>query len=613
MRIDLLFSLALFAPPAADPAPPDATADAAPAPDADAAEADAPDEEEGDEEAGAEDGATADDGFGEGEPAEASPEEGPEEEPEFDMASVFGDPEELELEELPADGGGAAAADAPSGLAASLPGDLRFEFGALTSFYVDLDDLYGEGIDAKRWTKGYGKQRGGLGRNENRLEFYVSYTPVPKIQLVGGIEPVFMGASGVSTLGDLSSRQLIKPFHVESDKAYLAFLDIAPGLDIKIGRQIVQWGVADKFNPTNNINPDDLEDRPLFTEPIANQMVVVDYSAFEDRLQLQGVWVPIFYPALLPPSASAALQDPRSPVYFARQQDLDDLAYVQDWLETRDAFVPQVFSTVQTPTPHLRNSQAAFKVASTLGDVDLSLSYYSGFHDIPLPTQATSETTLPEGVQIGQLPEDERIKGCCFRSDVTLIYPKMHVVGADFATQIPWLNDMGLWVEAGMFIPKEEYRMRIEMPIGLQLPSLMGETGDEVEGPTVLKRPFMKLTAGGDYTVGKHVLLLGQYIHGFIDEFGLGNMGDYALVGTQASFFGRHVIAQMFAVIDFPQIGEKVDQGSLVLAPELALTPPAGYITFKLGGFAMIGDQKSKFGQRATGSSIAYVKVQGRF
>ena len=92
------------------------------------------------------------------------------------------------------------------------------------------------------------------------------------------------------------------PFHMESDAAYVSIIDALPGLDITIGRQIVVWGTADKFSPTNNINPDDLEDRPLFTEPIANQMLVVDFAPWRDKLWFQGVYVPLFYPALLPPS-----------------------------------------------------------------------------------------------------------------------------------------------------------------------------------------------------------------------------------------------------------------------------------------------------------------------
>ena len=37
--------------------------------------------------------------------------------------------------------------------------------------------------------------------------------------------------------------------------------------------QVVQWGTADMFNPTNNLNAPDLEDPLMFGESVANEMV----------------------------------------------------------------------------------------------------------------------------------------------------------------------------------------------------------------------------------------------------------------------------------------------------------------------------------------------------
>jgi hypothetical protein len=550
----------------------------------------------------------------------ASEAEGPETEGEVDLANIFGDGSGLEeMEELPEDGaeeGGAAS----SGFASKIPGDINFEFGILTSLYIDLDDLSvgPDGKSQKRFTTSYNSQRGNISRNENRLEFYVNYRPNEHIELVGGFEPVFMGVSDASTLDDLSSRQMIRPFHVESDKAYLGLIDVAPGLDIKVGRQIVVWGTADKFNPTNNINADDFEDRPLYTEPIANQMAVVDYSAFEDKLQLQAIWIPLFYPALLPPSASAALTDPKAPIPFALDVDQSDLLFTQNFIDSSDRFIPAISSQVITPTPALKNGQGAFKIASKIGEFDFSASYFFGFHDIPLPYYASSRVTVPEGEQVSQQPE---VAECCFASTAYLRYPGMHVIGADMATQIPFLGHMGFWAEGAMFVPTRRHDMQIELPVALALPSADG-LATTLEGPTVLNKPFFKLTTGVDYTAGKHVLLLAQYMHGFIDEFGFGNIGDYVMGGTQLAFRGRHVIAQVFGVLQLPKkrdIDESVaslwegDKVSGVIAPELALVPKAGYLTFKLGAFALMGRHQSKFGQKATGSSIAYVKMQGRF
>ena len=80
---------------------------------------------------------------------------------------------------------------------------------------------------------------------------------------------------------------------------------------------------------------------------------------------------------------------------------------------------------------------------------------------------------------------------------------------------------------------------------------------------------------------------------------------------TDLVFIGRHLIFRFFTVTDFPK--NRSDKASLVLAPDIIMVPPWGYVTLELGGFAFLGRYDSKFGQAATGSSIAYLKVAGAF
>jgi len=452
---------------------------------------------------------------------------------------------------------------------------------------------------------------GRVSRNENRLEFYFAYTPNEHIQVVGDIEPVFMGTNQSRELDDLASMQYMNRFHVESDAAYVALTDVAPGLDIKVGRQIVVWGTADKFNPTNNINPDDLEDRPLFTEPIANQMVVIDYNPLQDKVWFQGVYVPLFYPALLPPSAAAGLKDPYAEVPFANDADKAKIFYLQDvFLPTNIKYLPRVVGHVVMPEQSLSNGQAAAKVGSRLGEIDFSLSYYYGRHDIPLPAEVKSTQLVP----FDKPPVD----GYWLQSDAYLIYPRMQVIGADFATQVGFLGNMGVWGEMGLFIPKEE-RLRIEMPLafGVDVTPNDGIANPvkAVDGIAVPKTPFIKATAGVDYTFGKHVYVQAQYLRGFIDEFGASHIGNYVVGGTDLVFFGRHLIARAFGLVDFASNNPEGEGASGVIAPALIITPPWGFATFEIGSFAFLGKEgaRTKFGQRATGSSIAYFKVVGAF
>lgn len=444
----------------------------------------------------------------------------------------------------------------------------------------------------------------GFGRNENRLEFYFAYTPNEHLQIVGDIEPVFFGIAQTQALGDLATQQMLTPFHLESDAAYVALNDVLPNLDIKVGRQTVVWGTADKFNPTNNINSDDLEDRPLFTEPIGNQMVVVDYAPLADKLWFQGVYVPIFYPALLPPSAASALKDPQTEVPFALEGDQQKIGELQRLLDITPMLVPEVVDRVKTPRPRFANGQSAVKLGTSLGGVDMSLSYYNGRHDIPTPVLAESTTKdFEPGADAAE---------CCFESRITLIYPRMQVIGFDFTTQLAFLRNMGLWGESALFIPQAQ-DLRIEFPINVDVTPDDGVANPvgELEGPTIRSTPYIKATAGLDYSFGSHVYVQAQYLRGFIDEFGADHIGNYVVGGADLIFFGRHLIFRGFAVGDLPT--GRGDEGSVVIFPELIVVPPWGSVTFELGSFFLIGGERTKFGQAAAGSSIVFFKVAGSF
>lgn len=534
---------------------------------------------------------------------------------EVDLSDIFGDDETLEVPDIEE----APAQDTPRRSGAGLlDGKLDFRARIVSSVYIDVDNSY----QGKRWNRqqpslaefdappstlkqGTVIPRGTVSRNENRLEFYLSYTPNEHIQVVADVEPVFLGVSQVSGLQDLSSMQLLAPFHVESDAAYVAINDALPGLDIKIGRQIVVWGSADKFNPTNNINADDLEDRPIFTEPIANQMLVVDFSPWQDKLWFQGVYVPLFYPALLPPSASQALADPETPVNFANQSDRDKMTFLQGFIRANNQFYPSVSTVVERPPVNITNGQAAAKIGSRLGPVDFSASYYYGFHDIPIPYKAVS-------TQRGDLDEPA-VDGYWYDSKVTLVYPRMHVAGLDFAAQLPFLDDIGVWGEGALIIPQDQYDFKVELPILLDVTpdDEMANPVREFQGAIVEKRPFLKATVGADYTIGKHWYINAQYLRGFIDDFGTGNIGNYLVAGSDLVFFGRHLIFRFFTVTDFPR--NRADRASAVLAPNIIMVPPWGYATLELGGFAFLGRNDTKFGQSATGSSIVYMKITGSF
>ena len=163
------------------------------------------------------------------------------------------------------------------------------------------------------------------------------------------------------------------------------------GLDLRIGQQIVNWGVGDQFNPTNNLNADDLEDPLLFGVQQGNLMAKADYS-FSDSTTFSGVLVPIFRPALLPRTGDLALARlDRLPHADAdlRHRIRVDQAVTDNGLLGDGSRYPTVSRNVNLimPSTSFQNMQFAFRFATTIAEQDIALSYYQEEMTFPWLTQ----------------------------------------------------------------------------------------------------------------------------------------------------------------------------------------------------------------------------------
>jgi len=71
-------------------------------------------------------------------------------------------------------------------------------------------------------------------------------------------------------------------------------------IDVRLGKQIVVWGRADAFNPTNNITPTDLRVR----SPIEDDRRLGNVGArafwYLRPFKLEGVWMPLYEPSEIP-------------------------------------------------------------------------------------------------------------------------------------------------------------------------------------------------------------------------------------------------------------------------------------------------------------------------
>ena len=119
---------------------------------------------------------------------------------------------------------------------------------------------------------------------------------------------VTWGFSDLKNIDSSTLRPYVDPFYFEFHAAYIdinnLFGNAIPRFDLRIGRQVVPWGAADKFNPIANVNTLDLRSL-MFGRALANNMVRADWNPVGD-LNITAVLVPVFRPAQLPRTAPCA-------------------------------------------------------------------------------------------------------------------------------------------------------------------------------------------------------------------------------------------------------------------------------------------------------------------
>ena len=374
----------------------------------------------------------------------------------------------------------------------------------------------------------------GLERNQNLLSFKVKAS-YGKFAGVASAD-LYLNAVGtkLQAFGDLQNYNAVAPFSFEPQSVYLEGRGLfLKGLDLRVGNQVVLWGVADQFNPTNNLNSDDLRDPLLFGKQQPNFMVKADYW-INKTWSMSGVLVPIFKPALLPVSATLGAADiQRMP--FAN----DTFRYL---IESQFGFAassgvgyPTIVRSLTPvlPGPSADNMQFSFRLAGSLAEQDIALSYYLGRTDFPQPF--SNHTSQVNGVKCDPNAANNCISGV-LATDVLLTYPRMHVYGLNMSGELnpfKWLSDsvhgLGYRLEAALIVPQ---RTTLQLTQDA-LPALLQNAGEydyQAAGhpggqpPAVIEgTAFAKWTLGLDYTFGAHVYANAQWVHGLADEFGAGD------------------------------------------------------------------------------------------
>src|SRR5262249_37423254 len=154
--------------------------------------------------------------------------------------------------------------------------DVEFKFGGAIS--SDIRYRFGGEAVPPTYPAQYELLKNGFSRNENLIKAQLQLRGGAKIKAGAHPDLYLYGVSGGDDDDSPTLRERVDPYRLEVNAAYIDIYQIGRGLDLRIGRQVVVWGTADKFNPTNNLNSLDFSDPLLFGKALGNDMVRADYN-----------------------------------------------------------------------------------------------------------------------------------------------------------------------------------------------------------------------------------------------------------------------------------------------------------------------------------------------
>jgi len=344
----------------------------------------------------------------------------------------------------------------------------------------------------------------------------------------------------VNSLSDLNKKSKVEPWALKLKEAYMEIYDfLFNNLDLKVGKQRISWGTADGMNPTDNLNPEDLEDPLDFKRKLGVNSLKLSY--YLGPFAFIGVAIPIFTPSILPSHLIAMQETSQFPLPLG--MTLNDI--------TDKVFLPE-----QKP----ENSMGAIKIAWNVLSYDMSVSYFYGRDDIPIANRIDITSINVTAVDV----------------NISMSYPKMHVIGYDLAGSI-W--DVGLWTELGCFIPE-----KIERNTYLN--------GILIQQETTLKdNPYFKYVIGSDYTFNAGFYINIQYIRGFFIERG-DNLGDYIMAGIEKKFLNDSLKTSLRSAVEITDI----DNPGFMPSPEISYLPNDNTEVI-IGAIILEGEEGTTFGQ----------------
>jgi len=370
----------------------------------------------------------------------------------------------------------------------------------------------------------------------------------------------YFSFSEVQSLAHLGDSDLIQPWRFEMYEAYADVYGLLlDNLDMRIGKQRIAWGTADKLNVVDNLNPDDFEDILDFGRKIPTMSLRLDY--YPGDYTVTGVFIPVFTPARMLSSSWQV------PVPFPLPPELTLRTLSDEIILPRNR--PQDAATI------------GLRIKKTLLDYDCSLSYMFGRDDWALPTEA-------EIIPIDTLGTTD--------VHLTLEYQKQQIIGMDLAGTV---GDVGIWAEGALFLPDDKIFTTVISPVGNQQQLALDD------------EPYFKYVVGGDYTFKNGIYVNAQYMHGFFTDRGVDGLEDYFLIAVEKKYFHEEIKVRVAAAIEITDFDDIENRSALFGGPEL-IYYPTDNAEIILGGLLLDGNSSTQFGQFSNNDEV-YFKVKYSF
>jgi hypothetical protein len=304
--------------------------------------------------------------------------------------------------------------------------------------------------------------------------------------------------------------------------------------DVRVGRQIVVWGKADEFNPTDFINPEDY--REFIALSRADRKIGIFFPRIDyywENFKFECIVIPTFTPSEIPLDSA----HPWSPL-VVRQLYHDPGVRVME---------------ADRPQPVLENAEYATRLSAVTPGFDFSFSLYSGYFDIPVMVR--TGFILPDTVLI------------------TPTYKKCQAAGLDFASVI---SGWGVRGECA-YILRGYY-----------------ETNATTDTDGIETSPAFSFILGIDRSFGSETYLNLQWIEQIVPGHKEGMAVDQIENRFLASGYRSFLYDEI--TVGFSAMVYRVVDGDYLLHPYVSYSPADG-VSIEIGLYVLGGPETSLFGQ----------------